>query len=72
MSENALDEGGTKMRAGARATATARRHLPDRDGSQEKDKDETIVALEELATTLETALSRVQKLHEQQRTAVAA
>ena len=58
--------------AGARAASTVARHLPDRKGREEKDEPETLVVLEELASTLENALTRVQKLHEQERTAAAA
>jgi hypothetical protein len=60
------------MRAGARATSTVARHLPDRNEREEKDEPETLVVLEELASTLENVLTRVQKLHEQERAAAAA
>ena len=58
------------MRAAARGTATVARHLPDRRGQEEE--AQKLVALEELATTLEDVLARVNELREQERTAAAA
>ena len=58
------------MRASARGTSTVARHLHDR-----RDQEPTtakLVVLQELATTLEDVLARVNELREQERTAAAA
>jgi hypothetical protein len=67
------------MRAAARATATTPRHLLERRGRESqivRDRRETdppaLVVLDELTTTLERALARVQELRESQRSAPAA
>jgi hypothetical protein len=67
------------MRAAARATATTPRHLLERRGREPqivRDRRETappaLVVLDELTTTLERALARVQELRESQRSAPAA
>ena len=57
------------MRAGARGTATVRRHLPDKENRAAENQTETLVGLEELATTLKSALTQIQKLHQQERAA---
>ena len=57
------------MRATARATSTIARHLPDRQDQNEAQK---LVALDELATTLEDVLARVKQLREQERSTAAA
>jgi hypothetical protein len=58
------------MRASARGTSTVARHLPDQRSQEEE--AQKLVALEELATTLEDVLVRVNQLREQERTAAAA
>jgi hypothetical protein len=58
------------MRASARATATVPRHLLEQ--RVEEATDTTVVVLQELATTLEDVLARVNELREQERTAAAA
>ena len=60
------------MRAGARATSTVRRHVPERREPEQEAPVESVVALEELASTLERALDRVKELREQERAAAAA
>jgi hypothetical protein len=60
------------MRAGARATSTVRRHVPERHEPEQEAPVESVVALEELASTLERALDRVKELREQERAAAAA
>jgi hypothetical protein len=58
------------MRAGARATSTVPRHLPERH--EETDAQETpLVVLDELAKTLERVLDRVDEMRKQERTAAA-
>ena len=58
------------MRASARGTSTVARHLPDRRDLEERLAG-AVVALEELATTLDRALARVNELREQERAAAA-
>jgi hypothetical protein len=58
------------MRASARGTSTVARHLPDRQ--DQRNEAQKLVALEELATTLEEVLARVNQLREQERSAAAA
>lgn len=60
------------MRAGARATSTTRRHVPERREPEREAPVGSVVALEELASTLERALERVKELREQERAAAAA
>jgi hypothetical protein len=58
------------MRASARATSTTPRHVLER---REQDTTTTkLVLLQELATTLEDVLARVNELREQERAAEAA
>ena len=64
------------MRAGARATSTVRRHVPERHVPERREPEQeapvgSVVALEELASTLERALDRVKELREQERAAAA-
>jgi hypothetical protein len=60
------------MRAGARATSTSRRYAPERREPEQEAPVGSVVALEELASTLERALDRVKELCEQERAAAAA
>jgi hypothetical protein len=66
------------MRASARATATVPRHLFERAAQEASAvpaalvEPRALVALEELATTLEDALARVNDLRERERIAAAA
>lgn len=62
------------MRAGgARATSTTfRRHVPERREPEQEAPVGSVVALEELASTLERALACVTELREQERAAAAA
>jgi hypothetical protein len=67
------------MRASARATATVPRHLFERAAQEPfaapaapEAEQRALVALEELATTLEDALARVNDLRERERIAAAA
>ena len=57
------------MRASARGTSTTPRHVLER---REQETTIKLVLLEELATTLEDVLDRVNELREQERTAAAA
>jgi hypothetical protein len=58
------------MRAGARATSTVPRHLPEKR-DEEKTEDGTLVFLDELAKTLERVLDRVDEMRKQERAAAA-
>ena len=58
------------MRAAARGTSTTPRHLLER--REQETTTTKLVLLEELATTLEDVLDRVNELREQERTAAAA
>jgi hypothetical protein len=58
------------MRAAARGTSTQPRHLIER--RVDEATTTTLVVLQELATTLESVLDRVNELREQERTAAAA
>ena len=60
------------MRAGARGTSTVRRQVPERREPEQEAPVGSVVALEELASTLERALDRVKELREQERAATAA
>ncbi len=60
------------MRAGARGTSTVARHLPERREPEQEATVGPVMALEELANTLERALDRVKELREQERAAAAA
>ena len=61
------------MRAGARGTSgNLRRHVPERREPEQEAPVGSVVALEELAITLERALERVKELREQERAAAAA
>ena len=67
------------MRAAARATATTPRHLLERRTQEppavpvrQEAGPRTLVLLDDLATTLEGALARVEELRESQRSAPAA
>jgi hypothetical protein len=58
------------MRAGARATSTVPRHVPERREDQTTE-DGTLVVLDELAKTLELVLDRVDEMRKQERAAAA-
>jgi hypothetical protein len=58
------------MRAGARATSTGPRHLPEQR-DEERTEDGTLVVLDELAKTLERVLDRVDEMRKQERAAAA-
>ena len=60
------------MRASARGTSTVPRHLLERREPEAEAEAGTLVVLEELATTLERTLARVNELREQKRAAAAA